>query len=133
MDGVIRWRIFYVRMVLAVGLFRPVITVERIALMIPATKISMGVPVMRGDLMRWCGHITVLHMVAANESEPSPANDALLKHLEETHEQIKAMCGAYDKLRSLVGVLEREQGVSEPRFYVDENAGAGCKSHCPVL
>lgn len=95
-------------------------------------KLAMAVPNMRSSLMMWCGHLNAIHIVASNECEPSPARDALLSHIEETHNKVKAMCSAYDTLRSLVGALELEQDV-RPRFYVDEHAGKVYKCHCPSL
>tara|TARA_Y100000310_G_scaffold221436_2_gene223017 strand:+ start:3811 stop:4119 length:309 start_codon:yes stop_codon:yes gene_type:complete len=96
-------------------------------------KLAMAVPVMRGSLMEWCGHLNAIHMVGSNEHPPSPALDEVLSHVREMHGKVKDMCGAYDRLRSLIGELEIEQKVESPRFYVDKQAGKTCKGHCPTL
>ena len=99
----------------------------------PTKKLAMAVPSMRGSLMEWCGHLNAIHIVGANEHPASPALDEVLAHVREMHDKVKGMCGAYDRLRSLVGELEKEQGIESPRFYTDEQAGKVCKGHCPVL
>ena len=96
-------------------------------------KLAMAVPVLRADLMKMCHHVSITYMVAKNEHKPSPARDALMAHCKEMHAQVKGMCGAYDKWRSLTGALELEQNIESPRFYVDEQAGIVHKCHCPVL
>jgi|GEM_PF-2982172 len=82
--------------------------------------------------MMWCGHLNAIYLVATREHEPSPALDDVISHVKQMHEQVKGICGAYDKLRSLMGELELEQGVT-PRFYVDPMAGKIDKPHCPNL
>lgn len=102
-------------------------------MMTPTEKLSMAVPVMRDSLMMWCGHLNAIHLVGSNEHAPSPALDDVMEHVAAMHEKIKGVCSAYDRLRSLVGELEKEQGIESPRFYVDQLAGHVCKSHCPRL
>jgi len=116
-------------MVLALEKTRP----GRRYIMNPTEKLAMAVPVLRGDLMKLCGHLNAVYLVAKNEHKQSPARDALMEHCQEMHAQVKGMCGAYDKWRSLTGALEIEQKVEKPRFYVDEQAGIVHKCHCPVL
>jgi len=96
-------------------------------------KLAMAIPVMRAPLCSWCQHLLILDHVAKHECENSPALQTVIKHLAEMHEKVRSMCNAYDKLRSVVGALELEQGVGEPRFYVDKQAGIVPKYHCPVL
>ena len=93
----------------------------------------MAVPVMRESLIMWCGHLNALHMVGSNEHPPSPALDDVMCHVQDMHDAVKDMCSAYDRLRHLVAVLEKEQGVESPRFYTNETAGKVCKDHCPIL
>ena len=95
-------------------------------------KLAMAVPNMRESLQFWCHHIKAIHIVATNEHEDSPALQDVIIHLEDMHVKVKDMCNAYDKLRSLVGTLEREQGI-KPKYYVDRCAGKAHKGHCPVL
>ena len=83
--------------------------------------------------MKWCGHLVAIHAVATNEHTKSTATDAVIRHVCEMHAKVSGMCSSYDKLRSLVGALEMEQGVASPRFYVDAGAGDVCKCHCPEL
>ena len=82
-------------------------------------KLAIAVPTMREGLMQWCHHLVAIHTVATRECESSPALDDVIHHVEQMHHQVKMMCGSYDKLRSLVGALEQEQGVEKPRFYED--------------
>lgn len=101
--------------------------------MTSTAKLAMTIPDMRERFMFWCHHLTALHRVALTECVPSRALEAVTDQVERMHVQVKAMCGAYDLLRSLMGALEREQGVKEPRFYVDHHAGSTVKAHCPRL
>jgi hypothetical protein len=99
----------------------------------PTKKLAMTVPVMRETLMMWCHHLTVLHLLATQEHDDTPATREVIKHVEETHTKVKDMCNAYDKLRSLVGMLEEESCLEIRRFYPDDCAGCVEKGHCPNL
>jgi len=96
-------------------------------------KISTAVKKMYGENTNWCHHIAAIHLVATRECEPSPERDLLITHVEQMHKQVKRMCDAYDKLRTLTGALEIKNNTKEPTFYVDDNPGEKCKSFCPVL
>lgn len=95
-------------------------------------KIAIAVQKMYGKNTPWCHSLGALHLIAVNECEQSPERDAIITHLEKMHEQIKQLCGSYDKLRSLTGALELVAGV-EPTFYVSPDAGNTNKSFCPIL
>jgi len=94
-------------------------------------KLAIAAKGMWGKNTPWCHYLGAVHAVAANECEPSPERDALVMHIEKMRQQVREMCGSYDKLRSMVGALEAASGV-EPIFYVDDNAGCTDKDFCPV-
>lgn len=96
-------------------------------------KLVIVVTDMWGKNTPWCHSLGALYLVADNECESSPEVEALKEHLRHMHGQVKDLCHSYDKLRSMVGAIELEQGVESPRFYADGQAGCVEKHNCPVL
>ncbi len=98
----------------------------------PVEKLSIAVQDMYGKNRAWCHYLGAIHSVATLEIEPSAERDALADHIKQMHDQIRRICGEYDKLRSMTGAMELKSNC-KPRFYVDDSAGETCKGFCPVL
>ncbi len=96
----------------------------------PIEKLAVAVQCMRDKqvLHPPCHFLGVIRLVAEGECCPSPARNAILKQADKMLAQCRALCCEYDNLRSLVGTLEREQGVKDPRFWIGE-INRTCEPH----
>jgi len=104
-----------------------------VGIMNPTEKIAVAVKDMWGDNTKWCATLNILNIVAIGEHPPSPALDAVMDQIKAMQISMREMCGEYDKLRSMVGALELERGIENPKFYVDDKAGTVHKCRCPSL
>jgi hypothetical protein len=68
--------------------------------------------------------------LVCDECEPSPALDAVREQADKMLAQCRALCCEYNNLRSLVGVLEHERGIENPRFYAGKINTTGEPVRC---
>ena len=93
----------------------------------------------RTPIVRSC-HFIETTLLVLDEYPSSPALEEVRATLHRMADAQRVICREYNNLRSLTGTLERERGVSEPRFYVGElresglpigycNCGLTCSGH----
>ncbi len=95
-------------------------------------KLTIVVQGMWGKNISWCHHLGAALLVIEKECKPSPALDAVKEQVEKVQSLCREMCVGYDNLRALMGRLEQEQGIKEPRFRCGKIKDSGGPAKCQI-
>ena len=95
-------------------------------------KLSAAVQSMRKESTPWCHHLGAIRLVIEKECESSEALADVKAQIEKMQSLCRQMCVGYDNLRALMGRLEREQGIGEPRFWPGEIKESGQLAKCQI-